>query len=117
MAEQHMNDTEINYQIARATGRLKHNFDETRQCRHCYMFEREDPHNECPMVKVPEYASSLEAMHEAEVALTDEQCRVYNEALAKVVVTPNLFSKRPFGYIWHADAKDRATAFLKIVNL
>lgn len=56
---------------------------------------------------IPDYLNSLDAMHEAEKVLTDEQMVRYDRLLNETCA----------GYDWHALASDKAKAFLLTLNL
>jgi hypothetical protein len=67
---------------------------------------------------VPEYLADLNAMHEVEKRLSIDQCRVYNETLAKICVPiASLFrGVQADGYLFHATAAQRAEALLKTIG-
>jgi hypothetical protein len=113
-----VNDAEINYKIARLAGALQHDFDENKQCKNCYMFEREDPHNECPILTPANYVEDLNAMHVAETTLNLSLVAAYNGELAKTTGVLNaIFNKAgPEGWVFHANARQRAEAFLRVHN-
>ena len=56
--------------------------------------------------KLPDYLDDLNAMHEAEKVLTDEQIVRYDRLLNEVCA----------GYDWHAEASDKAEAFLRTIG-
>ena len=62
-------------------------------------------------VQIPNYCSDLNAMHEAEKALTDVQCLFYTDNMREVL-TEHDASRRT----WHATARQRAEAFLRTVG-
>ena len=57
---------------------------------------------------IPDYCTDLNAMHEAEKLLTDEQCLFVRDYLRERL--ENYPASR---YIWHATARQRAEAFLR----
>lgn len=72
-----------------------------------------------PFIDMPNYAGSLDAIHEAVATLTDDQHDEYRKALVDVVRgTP--IERRPMAFkeyraLHEATAKQRAIAFLKDV--
>lgn len=56
-----------------------------------------------------DYLNSLDAMHEAEEALSAEQAREYHRQLQ--------LHPEPCGWMWHIGAKRKAEAFLKATGL
>lgn len=60
---------------------------------------------------IPDYLNDLNAMHEAEKVLTDEQGVLYGSILAHIR-TRFTDSK----WMWHADASQRAEAFLRTIG-
>ena len=59
--------------------------------------------------RIPDYPNSLDAMHEAEKTLEAWQVAPYLKALAKLTGNKNT--------VYHADAGQRAEAFLKTLGL
>jgi hypothetical protein len=64
-----------------------------------------------PLITPPNYCSDLNAMHEAEKSLTDEQCVFVRDYLRERL--ENYPASR---YIWHATARQRAEAFLRTLG-
>ncbi len=64
---------------------------------------------------IPDYTGSLDAMHEAEGGLTDEQISRYIKMLFGVMYK----SQGEIGtaHLWRATAPQRAEAFLRTMNL
>jgi hypothetical protein len=60
---------------------------------------------------IPDYPNDLNAMHEAEKILTNEQWSVYSPKLWLITHQP------PATYECHATASQRAEAFLRTLNL
>lgn len=62
---------------------------------------------------IPKYAADLNAMHEAEKALTPSRCETYEAWLMDF----NASGGNPCKYYrWHATARQRAEAFLRTVG-
>ncbi len=81
------------------------------------MFECEDPHNECPLgFQDTNYADDLNAMHVVEGELNLNEVDAYNQELARTAgVLGGIFSKTgPEGWVFHATARQRAEAFLRV---
>lgn len=66
-----------------------------------------DPHWKC----AKDYCNDLNAMHEAEKSLTDEQC-----VFVRVHLRERLENYPASRYIWHATARQRAEAFLRTLD-
>lgn len=65
---------------------------------------------------LPDYVHSLDAMHEAETALSEEQCEVYNDTLIGVSWDDTQNPPYPArAWVFHYTARQRATAFLLTV--
>ena len=65
---------------------------------------------------LPDYLNDLNAMHEAEVALTEEQAEKYEAYLN----SPGMYIEGGYPstlYLYHATAAQRAEAFLKTLGL
>ena len=60
---------------------------------------------------VPDFCNDLNAMHEAEKILTEEQC-----AFFRAFSRERLEDHPASIYLWHATAKQRAEAFLRILG-
>ena len=60
---------------------------------------------------LPNYCGDLNAMHEAENTLTSVQCSFYTYSMREVI-TEHDASRRT----WHATARQRAEAFLRVVG-
>jgi hypothetical protein len=66
--------------------------------------------------KLPDYLSDLNAMHEAEKVLTEEQCNKFYDFLDNN--EPGEIGTEPAAlYSFHVTAAQRAEAFLKTLNL
>ena len=63
---------------------------------------------------LPDYCNDLNAMHEAEKVLTDEQSKAYTETLWVIVKRESTSKTR--WQLWHATADQRAEAFLKTIG-
>jgi len=61
---------------------------------------------------LPDYLSDLNAIHEAEKALTEEQCFIYNDHLCEIVDGGSQIE----GWLWRATAAQRAEAFLRVIQ-
>lgn len=61
---------------------------------------------------IPDYLNDLNAMHEAERALAEDQLREYSDWLLVIVVAAG----KPSGW-FNATAEQRAEAFLRTLNL
>ena len=59
----------------------------------------------------PDYCNDLNAIHEAEKMLTEEQC-----AFFRVHLRERLEDHPASRYLWHATAKQRAEAFLRTLK-
>jgi hypothetical protein len=70
---------------------------------------RKDWPASCRAADLPDYLNDLNAMHEAEKVLTNEQEKEYAYQLEAVCC--------PREYGWHATAAQRAEAFLRTLNL
>ena len=92
-----MTDQQINAAIAEACGCND-------SCPRC-----DDP--ECSWNKGTNYCSDLNAMHEAEKVLTEEQCVFVRSHLRERL--ENYPASR---YTWHATARQRAEAFLRTLG-
>ncbi len=66
---------------------------------------------------LPDYLNDLNAMHEAEKVLTEDQCERYEAFLHDPTVYPGDNAKPSADYIFHASASQRAEAFLRTLNL
>lgn len=88
------------------------------ECPSCHLYRGQGHASFCTYV--PDYLNSLDAMHEAEKMLTDEQCLVYDRELG-VVVNPSSHFKGAQGFhhvcfqMIHATARQRADALLSIL--
>lgn len=72
----------------------------------------------CRLFKIPDYLNDLNAMHEAEKALTDEQDLEYSESLEQVVGARfNSKNGEDMRRLRSATAAQRAEAFLRTLNL
>jgi len=60
---------------------------------------------------IPDYCNDLNAMHEAEKMLTDEQC-----VFIRVHLRERLETHAASRYTWHATARQRAEAFLRTLG-
>lgn len=58
-----------------------------------------------------DFCSDLNAMHEAEKVLTDEQC-----VFVRVHLRERLKNYPASRYVWHATARQRAEAFLRTLG-
>jgi hypothetical protein len=98
-----MTDEQINLRIAEACG-----WTEIRNS----VYRHHKPWGHPPLNRdriklLPDYCNDLNAMHEAEKLLTDEQCLFVRDYLRERL--ENYPASR---YIWHATARQRAEAFL-----
>lgn len=59
-----------------------------------------------PLVEIPDYPNDLNAMHEAEIVLTDSRLEVMGSHLEECGVWP----------LWRATAAHRAEAFLRTIG-
>lgn len=71
--------------------------------------------------EIPNYDSDLNACHEMEKSLTNEQIQRYSEQLSKIVVPlkalfPPFVNPPATRYIWHATPIQRCEAFLRVRN-
>jgi hypothetical protein len=67
-------------------------------------------------MKIPNFFTDLNAMHEAEKVLTEEQCDAYGMKIT-LVMSDNARSPHVKDYCdWHAAAHQRAEAFLKTIG-
>lgn len=66
---------------------------------------------ECTYNRGPDYCNDLNAMHEAEKVLTDEQC-----VFVRVHLRERLENYPASRYMWHATARQRAEAFLRTLG-
>lgn len=87
-----MTDEQINEAITKATGLWD------------YPYSNETK-------RMHDFCSDLNAMHEAEKVLTDEQCVFVRDYLRERL--ENYPASR---YIWHATARQRAEAFLRTLG-
>jgi hypothetical protein len=60
---------------------------------------------------IPDYCTDLNAMHEAEKVLTDEQC-----VFIRLHLRERLENHPASRYVWNATARQRAEAFLKTLG-
>lgn len=60
---------------------------------------------------IPNYCNDLNLMHQAEERLTEIQCVFYRQSLKEILT--DVPATR---FIWHATAKQRAQAFLRIIG-
>ena len=67
--------------------------------------------DECAYNRPLNYCADLNAMHEAEKTLTDEQC-----VFVRVHLRERLETHAASRYTWHATAQQRAEAFLKALG-
>lgn len=58
-----------------------------------------------------DWANDLNAMHEAEKTMTGDQCVVFRMHLRE-----RLENHPASSYVWHATARQRAEAFLRVVD-
>lgn len=65
---------------------------------------------------IPDYLTDLNAMHEAEMVLTDEQQSDYGERLASLVPYNGRSVHRDIFRMAHATAAQRAEAFLRTIG-
>jgi hypothetical protein len=106
-----MNEIEQRVTIAERCG-----FEAPEWCCHeeneCYL-ECSEYHNE-QINKLPDYLNDLNAMHEAEKTLTDEQYEKYRQAVVRI----NFDSTSPVRVMCPitATAAQRAEAFLKTIG-
>ena len=110
-----MTDEQINAEIAEACGwKLKgspehQNATDGWQFGHTFAIKPSGEvasHN-----SIPNYCGDLNAMHEAEKVLTDEQC-----VFVRMHLRERLESHAASRYIWHATARQRAEAFLRTLG-
>ena len=65
---------------------------------------------------IPDYVNSLDAMHEAEKVLTNDQLHTYCNVLRRIVEEQEVMG-RGRAYIFVATSTQRAKAFLRVLNL
>ena len=109
-----MTDHKINVAIAEACGWTEfHTEDFTEMGVPCFVQMALPPgfiHIENSM-PLPNYCNDLNAMHEAEKVLTDDQCVFFRTHLRE-----RLEDYPASLYVWHANARQRAEAFLRTVG-
>jgi hypothetical protein len=66
---------------------------------------------DCTYYELWDWANDLNAMHEAEKVLTDAQC-VFFRTYLREQLGPHPASL----YVWHATARQRAEAFLRVLG-
>lgn len=74
-----------------------------------------NPANRCPGQRVPDFPRDLNACHEFEKALENQDsCWKYEEQLAKQVDETGIDAKTPAAsfFLWHATARQRCIALL-----
>ena len=104
-----MTDEQINIAIAEACGKplpLHRSSDPDRH----EVFDNE-------WKVIPDYCHDLNAMHEAENVLSDEETFKYSEFVESICKPDNI---HPWSWIWnaiHATARQRAEAFLRTKGL
>lgn len=70
-------------------------------------------------IPMPDYPNDLNAMHEAEAILRDEQVNIFQGHLNAIIARGCRvcdFSLYPIDTLWHATAAQRAEAFLKTIR-
>lgn len=65
-------------------------------------------------VNLPDYLNDLNAVHELEKSLTEEQCMKYHNMLKTIISADDPGS---LGFIWGATAAQRCEAILRVLNL
>lgn len=70
----------------------------------------------CTLTQLPNYFNDLNAMHEAEKTLTDEQWYEYREHLRTVVLGKIRYVSQWCKTDIHATASQRAEAFLRTID-
>lgn len=107
-------DTELSIAIRAAMGwvNVRSDYDSERDCL-ILIGDRADQQR----VEVPDYAESLDAIHEAEAWLSDEQFNRFALALIQVCAGgPGLKGPKGWRAIHSATARQRALAFLATVQ-
>ena len=61
--------------------------------------------------RIPDYCNDLNAIHEAEKMLTEEQC-----VFVRAHLHERLEDHPASRYLWHATARERAKAFLRVIG-
>lgn len=69
------------------------------------------PEKLCSFGYLPNYCNDLNAMHEAEKVLTDEQC-----VFIRLHLRERLENHPASRYVWNATARQRAEAFLRTLG-
>ena len=69
--------------------------------------------------EIPDYPNDLDACHEMEKVLTDEQSEMFADAICRMVCgrTVDAASTYEIAYCIHATARQRCEAFLKTLGL
>lgn len=102
-----MTDDQINAAIAESCGWKE--VEPWLNGRRC--FERKDDPCGYGIEYIPNYCTDLNAMHEAEKVLTDEQC-----VFIRLHLRERLENHPASRYVWNATARQRAEAFLRTLG-
>ena len=100
-----MSDEQINIAIAKACGLTIVSDGIMHHLTPCGKKTEHDPEG-CLLKECPDYCNDLNAMHEAEKVLTNEQWVAYGKELSRLKVFPMV----------HATARQRVEAFLKTIG-
>jgi hypothetical protein len=107
-----MTNEQINIIIAEACGWQVHPKDRF------IVIPPNSPHSVQPLFSIPNYCNDLNALHEAEKVLTEEQMAIYAWEIDKAFPPDQqdkIWFSRTYCFV-HATAKQRAEAFLRTLG-